>query len=1032
MIQVYDMGGSGFPAVSSNSPAAVEKVGNWTVTGMETYRDSEILLNGNLSISGSLILDSSDLYVNSSAGVFPRIHLSSGGSLVVRNGSTISGKDSKRYTFQALSGSSVKISDSQIFNCGIPEPTLQDKGLYTETSNFQVLHSEISSGANGIVANGSRVSITGSNITLMDETAIHLQNGSYLNATVLNLSLCGQAGIDLRYSSMDLRLGMFTEVRSSIISLGSRFNVSGSILSSQSDVIMGLNSSTCRVVDTTPAMTGLGSIMVKLPETTPSFARFLNSTFTNFQVFDRDAKVMEAVRYDIKVTTNDGLPAEDADVEIRNRMGNLVFQGLTDGGGYIKDIELDNHLHNYSGIYPYNPHNLSVFYDGATRQMDFDGTASHAVIIRVLLGDPVVQVLYPEDGDWLPTSSFYLNGKVIDPRPITDIWLSLDGSPEVKVPGGNPFSIPLDLPDGHHDVRIVAKNDDGKYGYSEISFGIDTVYPDLNIQTPVDGAFTNGTSIKVAGTISQDAALFIQGVEVPGELYQGGTFIYTVVLEEGSNKIQVRAVDRAGNTAQRTFTVFRDSTPPTLLLFSPLNGSRINVKETLFKGTVDMSTVRLTLNGVDVPFSQGEFEYLYSGLKEGSNKLILVAHDRTGSRTVRTITVFVDTQAPEIMITDSPHLTNQVEVLIRGMTDPGTTVMVDNTIVEVIGGVFNTTVQLMEGDNNISILATDELGNSRTLYHHIILDMEPPTFESIQPASGSKVTNPILEISGTVYDDNGIRSVRGKIGSSGFVEVSRMEEWTWVVTLSLGSNIVDIEVEDKAGNIRLGQFVYTLEKKDSEMDTDPPTVVIQSPPSNTSIQSGKVLIEGWAVDDTELVSVQVKVNDGDWMEVTGLNTWSIELELEKGIYVIYAKAVDSSGNTQIESIWISVFTGSEEQDDDTGGSSKTPLVIGLAVFVIAVALFFGYLLYLRNRNLRDQLEERRRESARKEEGRRGRPGRRVPRRPRPDHDQDRNDEEGPERPRVAPPRPGKGDRSEEPVRKRGRSRRPPGGRGADD
>jgi hypothetical protein len=426
---------------------------------------------------------------------------------------------------------------------------------------------------------------------------------------------------------------------------------------------------------------------------------------------------------------------------------------------------------------------------------------------------------------------------------------------------------------------------------------------------------------------------------------------------------------------------------------------------------------------VDIPFSLGQFEYLFSGLKEGSNKIVLVAYDRTGSRTVRTVSVFVDTQPPDIVVTDSSHLTNQMEVVITGMTDPGATVMVENSMVDVVGGVFNTTVDLIEGNNNISLVATDELGNSRTIYHHIVLDLEPPTFESVQPPSGSTFTNPILEISGSVYDDYGIRSVRGKIGSTGFVEISRMEEWKWVVTLSLGTNILDIEIEDKAGNVRLGQFVYTLEKKDSEVDSDPPTVVIQSPPSNSSIQSGTVRIEGWAVDDTELVSVHVKVNDGEWMEVTGLNTWSIEIELDKGIYVIYARAVDSSGNTQIESIWVSVFTGSEEQDDDTGGSSMTPLIIGLAIFVIAVAIFFGYLLYLRNRNLREQLDRKQKEAAGEEAGRRERPRVKGPGRRRSDIDHFGGDERERERPRTAPSRPGKEDPNEGAGRRRGRSRR---------
>jgi len=985
----------------NDTPLAVEKVGNWTVTGMDTYRDTEIILDGNLSVSGSLILDNSDLNINGGDGFLPRISVQPGGSLVVRNGSSITGKDSRRYTFQALSGSNVLITHSEIMHCGIPNPPLHDMGLYTETNNFQVLHSQISFGANGIVANGSSFLVVGTNISMMEENGILLQNSSRLNASMLNFTQCGRSGVELTYSSMDMDIGRFEEARNSIIALGSTVNISNSALSSLSNVIMSMNSSRFRVVDSRPIMGGLGAILVREPDTFSSFARFLNSTFGNVQIFDPGARVLESTRFDIKVETNGGAPAVDADVEVRNRMGDLVFQGLTGSGGYIMNMELDNTEHNFSGTYSLNPHNLSVLYDGAMRQKDFDGTGSPMTSITVLLSDPVVRILYPKEGDWLSTGSFFLNGKVEDPRPITDIWLSLDGSPEVRVPGGNPFSVGLDLPDGPHDVRVLSMNDDGKYGSAELSFGIDTVYPDLNIQTPSDGASTNGSTVKVAGTVSLDATLFIQDVEVPADLYQGGNFIYTVVLEEGNNQIVVRAVDRAGNSVQRTLNIYRDSTPPVILVFSPLNGSRINVKDTLFRGTVDSSTLRLTINDLDVTLSMGGFEYLISGLNEGSNRIVLVAFDGTGSRTVRTITLFVDTEPPEIMVTDSPHLTNQREVRVTGLTDPGSRVMVENRIVEVYGGVFNTTVELMEGDNNITLTATDELGNYRTIHYHIILDLEAPSFESVIPASGSTVTNPILEIAGSVYDENGIRAVRGRLGSSGFVEISRKEEWTWVVTLSPGENILDIEIEDRAGNTRMGQFVYTLEKKDPQGDVDPPTIVIQSPPSNTSVHSGKVRIEGWAVDDTELVSVHVKVNDGEWTEVTGLNTWSIELELEKGIYVVYARAVDSSGNTRIESIWISVFTGSGQDNEDVDGSSRTPLFIGLAIFVLVLALFIGYMLYLRNRNLRQQLDEKRREASEDRIGRRRRPGYREARRQRPGMDHALTRDEGGSRPRTA-------------------------------
>jgi len=218
------------------------------------------------------------------------------------------------------------------------------------------------------------------------------------------------------------------------------------------------------------------------------------------------------------------------------------------------------------------------------------------------------------------------------------------------------------------------------------------------------------------------------------------------------------------------------------------------------------------------------------------------------------------------------------------------------------------------------------------------------------------VSNPILEISGTVYDENGIEAVRLKMGDQPFEEISREAEFRKVLGLTKGSNIVDIEAEDEAGNIAFKQVVYTYTPKVPEEDLEPPTIVITSPLPNSTLEAGRHAIEGWAMDDTELTSVQVRVDGGQWLEVTGLSTWYVEVDLDFGkIYLIEARATDSSGNEKIYRVWTTVVIPSETNGGDKG-SSGTVIMVVIGFLVIVVAGVFGYLLLGRNRNLSQQLE----------------------------------------------------------------------------
>jgi len=86
----------------------------------------------------------------------------------------------------------------------------------------------------------------------------------------------------------------------------------------------------------------------------------------------------------------------------------------------------------------------------------------------------------------------------------------------------------------------------------------DTVPPFLVVTGPNDGTRTGRPVITVTGWTEPGSDLSIAGRRVG--LHDDGTFVATVVLELGSNMINLTSTDRFGNEADVTVTVHRE--PP--------------------------------------------------------------------------------------------------------------------------------------------------------------------------------------------------------------------------------------------------------------------------------------------------------------------------------------------------------------------------------------------------------------------------------------------------------------------------------------
>ncbi len=185
---------------------------------------------------------------------------------------------------------------------------------------------------------------------------------------------------------------------------------------------------------------------------------------------------------------------------------------------------------------------------------------------------PELAWIAPEDGALLADASPALTlshsdeGSGVDPATLT-----------IRV-GGEPLAIVCQSTDGtngHSDCSVFSVLDQGANVLSatiadyagnisepvETAVTIDTIPPTITLEPPLDGSWTNADEVIVAGHLSENASLRLNGEAV--SLGADWQFEHAVALaEDGPHALALAAEDAAGNRTERTVTVHRDTVAP--------------------------------------------------------------------------------------------------------------------------------------------------------------------------------------------------------------------------------------------------------------------------------------------------------------------------------------------------------------------------------------------------------------------------------------------------------------------------------------
>jgi flagellar hook assembly protein FlgD len=283
--------------------------------------------------------------------------------------------------------------------------------------------------------------------------------------------------------------------------------------------------------------------------------------------------------------------------------------------------------------------------------------------------------------------------------------------------------------DGRYRLQVIAR---GTVRASEQSanVAVDTLPPTLRMANLDEVARVREANLTIEGLTDPDAVIQLEGdpaiIPVDGE----GRFNIKRQLLEGSNLIQVSAADPAGNVATVAREVILVTQPPEVTIVSPANGEWTNQNLLAVTGLVPPGT-SIKVNGQEAVVAEdGQFQREVI-LQEGENLFRVEATDDVGNVTSQELIIRRKTVPPALALNvDEGEVFQQSEVQIIGKTDPGALILVGGQTVAVSSlGEFQTTVNLLNGENLLDVLAQDQAGNTTQLQRRVRFEVPAPESE---------------------------------------------------------------------------------------------------------------------------------------------------------------------------------------------------------------------------------------------------------------------------------------------------------------
>jgi hypothetical protein len=308
---------------------------------------------------------------------------------------------------------------------------------------------------------------------------------------------------------------------------------------------------------------------------------------------------------------------------------------------------------------------------------------------------------------------------------------------------GSSFQYSIRLKEGPNVITVEAWDSTGNHVSKTVTIILDRSMPTITILTPSDTLYTNQKVVLLQGRTDPWNTVTVNGDPVQVDI-NTGYFERSIVLKPGSNKLVAVATDANSNAVSKSVTVVQDNLPPTLTILTPENGTVTN-QDSIVIGGLTEPGASLTINGLDVLVNAGRFS-AYIPLDEGKNQIVVVATDK--ALNMKSAKVFIIRDSVEDLRVSYPYdgMTTYASIMqINGTVEPGSTVIINKNLKPAMDalGDFRAPVSLELGQNDISVTATDPLGNVKSVKMTVNREEPPPP-----PPTKKVYTGPAWTLSG--------------------------------------------------------------------------------------------------------------------------------------------------------------------------------------------------------------------------------------------------------------------------------------------
>ena len=295
------------------------------------------------------------------------------------------------------------------------------------------------------------------------------------------------------------------------------------------------------------------------------------------------------------------------------------------------------------------------------------------------------------------------------------------------------FTCAVTLLAGSNTIQLTGTDAAGNTASRSLQVLFDQARPLLQITQPTDGQVTPSATFDVIGRAVDDdqvARVTVGGVSVP---LTGSSFTGRVALVEGLNTIDVVATDRAGNQTSSPVRLTR-FTVPAVAITAPADQATVQTATVSVSGTVSDALAAVRVNGVVASVSGSTWRADNVPLAQGRTVVTASATNAAGHTASSTVYVYRDSIPPRVSVYSpadgatiyqpSIDVTGMVDDIVVGTINAGQVrITVNGRQAEVANRAFLAPgVTLTPGLNTITIIATDQGGNSTTVSTHVTYD----------------------------------------------------------------------------------------------------------------------------------------------------------------------------------------------------------------------------------------------------------------------------------------------------------------------